>query len=298
MSDDTALTPIQRRILDRAEQQGSEPPEEIAFLHSTLTQVGMPRRATEARFFERTSGNATMRLEAGTLFQRGKFVEQPLPYGTKPRLVMIYISSIAIKTRRREVEIGQSTREFLIRLGIDTSGGAHGGYTGFKKQMEALAACRLVLGFSEDDRDVTINTQPIRRFEAWLHREGEQGGIWPGLIELSPDFYDTLIEHAVPLDQSALAVLKHSALALDIYTWLAHRLCRVRRPAGVMVSWQNLKEQFGQEYADPKNFKREFKQALHQVRAAYRDARLEEIDGGLLLKESPPPVPRTTLLTP
>ena len=215
MTNDKGLTPIQRCILDRAEQQGAEPPEDISFLHSTLTQVGLPRRAQQARVFERSSGNASMRLEAGSIFQRGKFVPMPLPYGTKPRLVLIHISSEAIKTRNREVAIGRSAREFLIRLGIDTSGGAHGGYTMFRKQMEALAACRLILGFSEDDRDVTINTQPISRFEAWVHREGEQTAMWPGVMELSHEFFATLQDHAVPLDHSALAVLKHSALALE-----------------------------------------------------------------------------------
>lgn len=290
--------PIIQRLLEASvDITNQDEPDSLDFIHSVLAQVGMPRKAIEERFFERTSGRAIMRLEAGTLYSQGKFVQHPLPYGTKPRLVMVHISGEAVRTRRPVVEVGNSVREFLIRLGIDTSGGAHGGYTMFKKQMEALAACRLILGFSEDDRDVTINTQPIRRFEAWLPQEGDQQAMWPGVMELSTDFFESLQEHAVPLDHTALAALKHSSMALDTYTWLAHRLCRERKRQGTKVSWYALKEQFGQEYKDVKAFKREFLQALRQVIVVYPDAQVFQVDGGLLLKPSRSPVARKIITT-
>lgn len=287
------LTPIVRRILGAAEVIGQEPPDQIDFLHAVLCQVGMPRKATPGRIFERTSGNASMVLEAGRLYSRGKWIEQPLPYGTRPRLVMVHVSGEAVRQKTREIDVGESVREFLIRLGIDTNGGPRGGYTMFKKQMQALAASRLTLGMSINERDITINTQPISRFEAWLQNDGKgQTSMWPGIMQLSQEFYDTLVEHAVPLDHTALGALKHSALDLDIYTWLAHRLCRVSKPGGVKVSWMNMKEQFGQEYKDSKSFKKEFRQSLSQVRAVYQDARIEEVPGGLLLKPSHPPIAR------
>lgn len=296
---DAAAKPLPRvfkRVVEASAEIAMDTPDSIDFLHAVLCQVGMPRKRTDARVFERHSGAASMLLEAGRLWRRGKWIEQPLPYGTRPRLVMVHISGEAVRRKSREIEIGDSMRDFLIRLGIDTSGGAKGGYTMFKKQMEALAACRLSLGLSTSDRDITINTQPIRRFEAWLSNEGRQHPIWPGVLELSEDFYNTLLEHAVPLDPRALSALKHSALALDTYTWLAHRLCRINSKSGVRVSWANLKEQFGQEYCNPKDFKREFRQALHQVAATYPAARLEPFSGGLILYPSPPPVPKTQVL--
>ncbi len=45
------------------------------------------------------------------------------------------------------------------------------------------------------------------------------------MLELSREYFETLVEHAVPLDYRALAALGHSALALDVYTWLAHPAC-------------------------------------------------------------------------
>ena len=76
------------------------------------------------------------------------------------------------------------------------------------------------------------------------------------------EFFDTLARHAVPLDYRAISALKHSALALDVYTWLAHRLCRIDKPACVMLSWENIRDQFGKEYANSKDFKREFRDIL------------------------------------
>lgn len=285
-----ALTPIKRRIIEAAVEIQQEPLERVDFLHAVLCQVGMPRRRVEGRIFERRSGYASLLLESGRVFRRGEWVEVPLPYGTRPRLVMMHICGEALRGNSREVRVGDTMRDFLRLLGIDTNGGPRGGYTMFKKQMEALAACRLSLGMSLEGRDVTINTQPISRFELWFQNDGQQRPIWPGTMELSHDFFDTLKNHAVPLDHTALAALKHSALALDLYTWLAHRLRRIQKPQGVKVSWANMKDQFGQEYHDPKNFKKEFREALRAVLTVYPDAKVSDVAGGLLLKESRPPI--------
>jgi Plasmid encoded RepA protein len=286
------LPPAVRRVVNAGGEIMQAPPDRADFLHAVLCQVGMPRRATPGRVFERASGTASMSLEAGRLWTGTQWRELPLPYGSRPRLVMVHVSSEAVRTRSREIHIGESMRDFLHTLGIDSNGGARGGYAMFKKQMEALAACRLMLGFTTVDRVVTMDTKPIRRFEAWLQNSGEQQPLWPGLLELSQDYFDTLVTHAVPLDPRALAGLKHSALALDVYSWLAHRLCRVRTLDGTKVSWANLRDQFGQEYANPKDFKREFRSALRSALAVYPDARVEEIPGGLLLRPSPPPLPK------
>ncbi len=289
----TRLTRIERRIIEANALISQEPPDRMDFLHTCLCQVGLPRRRVAARFFERHSGHVSVRLEAGTLFNGTEFVEQPLPYGVIPRLVMVHVSSEAVRTRSRSIAIGDSMRQFLNVLGISTSGGERGGYTAFKRQMEALAACRLTFGMYADGRVVTVDAKPIDRFEAWLQVDGNQRTLWPGAIELSERFYSTLAEHAVPLDYRALAALRHSSLALDMYSWLAHRLRRVNRPQGVKVSWQNLREQFGQEYASSKNFKREFRSLLGAVRRVYPDAKLQEVPGGLILYPSRPPLSPT-----
>jgi len=289
------LTNQQRRLLDSSEAIRTEPPDRTDFLHTVMCQVGLPRRATDTKVFERQSGTFSILLQAGQIWNGRHWVDQPLPYGTTPRLVMVHISSEAIRTQNRRVEIGNSMRQFLQALGIGDGGGPRGGYTTFRKQMEALAACRLSIGLTSGGRAVTVDAKPIKRFEAWLHNDGDQQTLWPGYLELSNEFFETLQHHAVPLDYRALSALKHSALALDVYTWLAHRLCRVTSPKGTMLSWQNLRDQFGQEYASPKDFKKEFRSVLRQAWLVYPTARIEEVIGGILLKPSPPPIPKTSV---
>jgi hypothetical protein len=72
----------------------------------------------------------------------------------------------------------------------------------------------------------------------------------------------------------------------------------VNEPTGVTVSWDALKSQFGQEYADRRNFKRKFHGALKKATDAYKDARIESVPGGLKLLPSPPPVRRKMVALP
>lgn len=271
-------------------------PDRLQFSHTVLCQVGIPRKHTPERRYERSNGNLSLLVEAGSLWNGLSWTEQPLPYGAIPRLVMVHISTEAVKTKSRVIDVGESMRQFLTQLGLQTSGGPRGGYAALKKQLQALAACRMTLGMTDGDRVSTIDAKPIKRFDAWLlngDHEGSQRTLWPGEIELSEDFFDTLTRHAVPLDYRALGALKHSALALDIYTWLAHRLPRVTNPIGTKVSWSNLKEQFGQDYGRSKDFKKTFRHALRQVCTVYPDARLRDAPGGLILQPSRSPIPRT-----
>jgi hypothetical protein len=284
-----------QRLVEARERIMNEPADRTDFLHTVMCQVGMPRRMTEARTFERHNGHLSILLEAGRLYNGKTWIEHPLPYGTTPRLVMVHLSSEAIRTQSRRVEIGDTMRQFLLMLGMGDGGGPRGGYTTVRRQVEALAACRLSIGMHAEGKVVTVDAKPIKRFEAWLHQDNDQPTLWPGSMELSPEFYDTLTHHAVPLDYRALAALKHSALALDIYTWLAHRLCRIKEANGVVLSWHSLREQFGQEYSDPKDFKREFRDVLRQVLVVYPTARIEDVEGGIVLRESPPPISKTSV---
>lgn len=289
------ISRLQRRLIDAAAdimEGGTDSPE---FMHSVLCHVGLPRAKTPARTFERSSGRASIMIEAGKLWLRGKWQEQPLPYGAKPRLVLIHLCSEAVRTNSPDIEVGRSAREFLTRLGLDNSGHE---YARFRGQMGALAACRMVLGFSSEDRDLTISTNPISRFEAWTQHDSKSLGLWPGIMTLSGEFYTTLRQHALPLDPRAVTALQKSALALDVYMWLAHRLCRIRTPNGVKLYWKNLREQFGQEYSCPRNFKHEFKAALVKVCSVYPDAKLSDETGGVRLYNSPPPVSKIQTVIP
>ena len=84
--------------------------------------------------------------------------------------------------------------------------------------------------------------------ELWSGKDEHRRMPWPTTMQLSNDYFANLKKHAVPLDERALAALAHSAMALDIYTWLAQRLHRIPPNRPQFVSWNALKVQFGQGY--------------------------------------------------
>lgn len=285
------LTAVQRRQINAEVNISGDTPDVPDYLHAILCQVGLPRKDPRALVFERRNGNAVIRLEAGQQFvnSRKGFKALPLPYGAKPRLMLYHICSEAIRTQNRVIELGSSVACFLDRLGLSSCGNE---YSRFKQQITALCGVRMILGYDDGIRSTTMNTNPVYRFDAWTHFDGRQLGFWTGELEIASDFYDTLVEHAVPLDPRAIRALQHSALKLDIYTWLAHRLHRINTRSGVRVSWKNLRDQFGQEYKNPKDFKKTFVDALNAVLGVYPTARVEREIGVLRLYPSPPPIPK------
>lgn len=275
-------------ILASAEIMGQSPSgNDFAFMHAVMCQVGLPRAKVDGREFLRQSGQAWVNVQAGVLDEGNGPVLQPIPYGAMPRLALAWVSTYAKRHGTREIPIGDSAAEFLRLMDMDAQGAR---YTTLRKQMNALAACRLQLGY----KGRTFNGQPVEQFDAWAsNKDTHQRAIWPGVMLLSEAFHRELIESAVPLDNRALHALKGSALALDVYTWLAHRLHRIEgRP--ITLYWANMREQFGQEYlgknAD-KDFKREFLKCLRAVLAVYPQAKVKQVTGGLLLMASPPPIP-------
>lgn len=286
----------EERLIKTAAEIALERPsdDDRAYMHSIMCQVGLPRSKVEGTEFQRHSGGSALLLQAGKLYDGKNFVQQQLPYGTMPRLVLAWMNTYAVRYNTPEIPIGDSASEFLRMLGKHTGGGRNGAFTAFKKQLQALSACNLTLGFT--DRDGNPNTydgKPIKHFQAWVATDEKQRSLWPGKVTFSDGYYDTLKEHAVPIDLRAFSSLKGSALAMDIYTMLAQRLHRINsRP--LILHWVSLRDQFGQEYTG-KNAADDFKDAyLRQLKhalAVYPQARVKQVTGGLMLMASPPPIP-------
>lgn len=293
----TAQSRAESALVTAAVEIATTPPggDDMAFTHAVLCQVGLPRAQVAGREFMRRSGDAWVNVQAGWLDEGNGPMPQPVPYGVMPRLALAWVSTYALRHGTREIPIGDSAAKFLrLMLGEDTPRqGAR--YSTLRRQMHALAACRLQLGF----RGRTFNGQPVEQFDAWIsNRDTRQRALWPGVMALSEHYFNELQSSAVPLDNRALHALKGSALALDVYAWLAHRLHRIEG-RGVTLHWKALREQFAQEYngkdAD-KDFKKAFLPALRKVLAVYPTANVKQVPGGLLLLGSPPPVPKKLTL--
>jgi hypothetical protein len=287
------LTRVQNRLLEPCDDHDAE----ICFQHSVFCQTGLPYRdpGNDVRVWKRKQGNASLRIEAGAVPDpsTGDHVEVGLPWGAKPRLILAYLNAEALRQGVPEIEIESSLTSFVRRI--------RGFATGreirmFKNQLACLSAATVRLALFRGEHALAINTHVITSFDLWLQKDERQRALWPSTVCLSTEYFESLQKHAVPLNESDLAALAHTAMGLDIYAWLAQRLHRIdpRKPA--FIPWVSLKEQFGWHYHRMDNFKAPFRKALAQVRSRYQMARIELDDRGMTARNSPPPVAKRMVL--
>ncbi|MFO0807550.1 MAG: replication protein RepA [Gemmataceae bacterium] len=287
------LTPKQRKLIEASAAIRAGQPERFDFLHTVQCQTSLPYRnpGDEVRVWDRTQGGASLRVEAGSAFdpQARGFVELGLPYGEKPRLVLIHLASEAVRTGTPVVDVEESMTAFARSLGIETNGQQ---LRALKDQLARLAAATIRLGVVEEDRAIQVNTQFVSAFDLWFPRQADQRVLWPSTVRLSEEYFQSLGRHAVPLDPRAVGALASSSMALDVYVWLAQRLHRVPESKPQLVPWTSLYEQFGQGFTRIRDFRRRFLETLHHVLAAYPTARIDESEEGLTLHHSRPPIAR------
>src|SRR3954468_1438176 len=287
------VTPTTKRLIDAHADIMAGPADDITFSHSVLCQTSLPYRPTDERVWIRDQGHVSLRIEAGAARHpdTGKWVDLPLPHGEKPRLVMLHLNGEALRTGSPIIDVEGSMTAFVRALGIDTNGR---NLRTLRDQLARLAAASIMFGIGSK----TIKTDVIDAFDLWWPDDAKQRTMWPSAVQLAPRYFDSLTKHAVPLDSRAVAALAHSALDLDIYTWLAQRLHRVSKGKPQTITWQALKSQFGPDYDRLRDFRRKFVPALKTVLTAYPSARIETADAGLVLWNSPPPVLKRQVITP
>jgi Plasmid encoded RepA protein len=274
------------RLIEAGQEIDDNPDDVISYQHGLFCQLSLPRSKADGLTCERHYRGASVKIRAGELWNGREWVQQPLPYGVHPRLILAHINTEAVQRRTRFIDLEGSAARFMERIGVRSFGRDF--YT-FRQQMKAIAAAQFLMGYTDiHGRDTTLQTQPVKRFAGWTTTQDGQGALWPAEMELSQDYYDDLLKHAVPLDARAMIALKHSALAIDAYSFLAKRLHTLTRPT--RIAYAHFHEQFGQEYKSLKDFSREWKKAVATAKFVYPMAKITPTKGGLILEPSPPPI--------
>jgi hypothetical protein len=286
-------TAIQQRLLDLAADIATSPPDDLAFTHSVLAQTSLPttRPPEGMRRWERRQGRATLLVQAGEAIdpRTQRFIKLPLPYGPKARLLLMHLNTEAIRRQSPIIPVEDSMTAFFRRLMGRALDGRQ--IRMLKDQLSSLATASFSLGILQaDDTALQVDTKVVTAFNLWFPKNDAQRVLWPSVLHLSLDYYESLTRFAVPLDERALSALAHSATALDIYCWLAQRLHRIPIAKPQFVPWTAVYDQFGYGYREIRKFRRDFLKLLTQVKAAYPDAKLSVDHRGLLLAASSPPI--------
>ncbi len=282
-----SLTPIARRrnsIRNTIEKKVVKDDERY-HVHSVLAMCGLPYRKPAAGMntYHREYGKNSLIVQSGFLKDpiTGLIREQGLPYGPKARLLMLHICTLAVRQKSREIELADSLSGLIRDLGFSVTGGEKGTIGLFKEQLKRLAAARMLIGLWNGDHSRTINTQPIKSFDIWVSSDPDQPTLWSNSLTLDYDFYESLKQHALPVDIRAVSAFTNSAKQIDLFLWLAYRLNKLHKP--YIFSWQLLLEQFGTDVKAKRNFRKAFKDDLSAILEVFPKLTAKLTEDGLKL---------------
>lgn len=250
----------------------------LGYMCRSLVQATLPHKRAISNEFTRTNGTFTLSLLAPSKIG--------LPFGSIPRLLIAWIATEAVKTKERELVLGNSLSDFVRQVGYESRGGKRGDITRIKEQMERLFKCYITCSYTNNNLSQGKNLLIAEDYKLWWDpKEENQVNLFESTVNLSQAFFDEITKNPVPIDLRALKVLKRSPMALDIYSWLTYRNSYLKR--STVIPWESLQMQFGAEYKRTIDFKISFLEQLKKVHEVYPEAKISENDNGLLLKPSP-----------
>lgn len=263
----------------------------IGFTAGILVQVTMPHSDPKATEFTRRNGRFTLSIVNSSKIG--------IPYGRYPRLVLAWVTTQALRTQSRRLELGATLSEFMSQLDIQPTGGTNGTITALRKQMRRLFNANITISYEHGDEDSATQGFEDAGFRLadsvrfwWSNQDPEQKSLWGSEVVLSEPFYQAIRTSPVPVDMRALKALR-SPFALDLYSWLGYRIFVLNKSgrANASIPWKLLAEQFGSRYKNVRDFKRNMIRTLKQVLLFYPDARVGDEKGCFVLYPSRLPIP-------
>lgn len=295
------FTTTQKKRLDAAidirDNKGTI--DKALFQHSILCGVFLPyRNPGDTPAWARDFRNATINLNALSRQDpvTKEFKSYGLPYGANVRVIMAYLNTIAVRTQNKKIPLGDNLNEFIRAIGKTSTDGRT--RAGIIDQLRRLSHSTITIGYQSSaetyTRDAGINLQMIEKFDFWISKDSKQRFLFPSFVEFGQSYFENLMSHAVPLDERAFYALSKDAMAMDIYTFMAHRLHALREPQ--KITWKALKDQFGTTYKTMKDFKKKFREKLKKVHLLYPDAKFEEEPNRYItFYNSPPPIRKSQI---
>jgi hypothetical protein len=187
--------------------------------------------------------------------------------------------------------LGHSLSEFMRQLDMEPTGGKTGSITSLREQMKRLFSTTVTCSFNTPEQDSYGAFQIVQKHQTWWDvKQTDQAGLWESTLTLSEEFFREITQSPVPLDMRALKALKRSPLALDIYIWLTFRTSYLK--AATVITWEQLRMQFGSEYKLGRQFKAAFTDALRKVQLVYPGANVTATDSGILIKPGITSIPK------
>lgn len=220
---------------------------EMGFMTRLLTLCSLPRTdPKDLKEYVRRTGPYVFGMTAG--------IQNRLPYGNLPRLLLAWMCTEAVKTQSRELQLGHSLAAFMRELGmLSDSGGSRADRTRLRNQIDRLFNAHVQLISETPGRKRTISSTVADETDLWWdYKSPTQDTLWQSRVMLGERLFQEIVAHPVPLDMRILKAMRRSSLGLDLYMWLSYKtfsLLRATGPKAQRLSWHQLYAQFGKDPA-------------------------------------------------
>ena len=104
----------------------------LGFMARAMVQATLPHSKVAGNEFTRKNGNYSLTILSPSSIG--------LPYGSVPRLLLAWVTTEAVKTKSRELELGDSLSGFMRELDLVPTGGRWGSISRLKEQTKRLFA--------------------------------------------------------------------------------------------------------------------------------------------------------------
>jgi hypothetical protein len=283
---------IIRRLLSNPDPADRD---SLGWSSRVLAQVTLPyREPVGEEIWVRRNGPAALTITPWMYRdeETGETVRK-FPYGSLPRLLMLYLSSEALRTKERRIDLGDNVWSFLREIGYTSRQAAT--YRQLREQGARLFNCGISFTYRSDKILAGEKAPVAQNFLLWWDKKDEeaQPKLLRSFVTLSESFYLDLQEHGFPVDLDIIRAFHASPLALDIYTWLTYRMRSINETGRPMrLEWGSLRWQFGGEFSRVRDFRRQFRETVAALNVYWPDLTVEDWGGGLTFKPSPRSVDR------
>lgn len=135
---------IDRRVVDAAAGYLSSEDGEIGFIYSGWAQAALPhRKLPDDAPWQIQSERVSLIVQPGLKAVPGGPPKAiGVPYGSRARLILLFLQSEALRTNSRQIELGRSFHAWLRRLEIPVGGKS---MKDVRDQAERISRCRMSL---------------------------------------------------------------------------------------------------------------------------------------------------------
>jgi hypothetical protein len=266
---------------------------DLGYYSSIFTITNLPHRdpGPDTTCWTRRNGHACLVVRPGLIpGQDGTLISVGIPYGMWPRLLVLYLSTEAVRTQSPRIELGSSLSDFFGRLKIapDTRR-----VQMLRRQALRLFSASIQFTFANSELMAGGSAQVAAQYLLW-HSTNDDNPRPHDVshVILTSRFFRDLLDHPYPVDIGAVQGLRQSPLALDLYLWLPHRLRALKAPRTLL--YDDLAKQLGSQYFKIGEFARHCRHALRLVQLFWYPLRYQEVLGGIRFFPSDLPVPIRT----